>query len=68
MKNDKILLNNELENLDNNIEEVEKKEEIRRKNEIEFIKVQNSNLMEFLEHVKSTNNPLEIKKNFEKKR
>ena len=66
LKNEEILLSIELKNLESNITEVSEKKNLRRDKEIKFMEIQNSNLEDFLEHVKKNKNPLEIKKNFNK--
>lgn len=68
LKNKKIMLNHQLDNLESNIESLEIKNEAKRKEEIEFHKNQNNNVEEFLAHVKQVNDPLEVKANFEKNR
>lgn len=66
LKNEEILLGIELRNLESNVREVGEKEFNRREKEMKFMEIQNSNLEDFLEHVKKNKNPLEIKKNFNK--
>lgn len=68
LKNKKIMLNHQLDNLESNLESLELKNEAKRKEEVEFHKNQNNNVEEFLAHVKQVNDPLEVKANFEKNR
>ena len=68
LKNKKVELNNELQNLENNFEYLSIKSKSKMVEELEFHKNQNSNVEDFLSHVKQINNPLEVKANFEKNR
>ena len=64
-RNKKINFIKELENLDRKHAEVEEKLNKENQQEIEFLEHQNKILANFLEHVKSIKDPLEIKNNLE---
>lgn len=67
LHNERINLSKELANLHAKQAEVEIKDIAEKDQEIEFLKTQNQNLENFLQHVKTLKDPIEIKNSFEKK-
>ena len=68
LKNEKIVLTGNLQNMKANFAYLSQKNKQKRDEEIEFHKQQNNNVDDFLQHVKQIRDPLEVKANFEKNR
>ena len=68
LKTQKNLLKSSLINLESLHKDLEIKKENKRKEEIEYNKMQNSNMEDFLRNVKAINDPLELKNTYQKQK